>query len=59
MLVIATPDTFNARQMIKTARALNPGIEIIVRTHDDEEAKLLEQERLRKSSLLKPNLQRA
>jgi monovalent cation:H+ antiporter-2, CPA2 family len=44
MLVIATPDTFNARQMIKTARALNPGIEIVVRTHDEEEAKLLEQE---------------
>jgi CPA2 family monovalent cation:H+ antiporter-2 len=30
--------------MIKTARALNPGIEIVVRTHDEEEAKLLEQE---------------
>lgn len=44
MLVIATPDTFNARQMIKTARTLNPGIEIVVRTHDEEEAKLLEQE---------------
>jgi monovalent cation:H+ antiporter-2, CPA2 family len=44
MLVIATPDTFNARQTIKTARDLNPGIEIVVRTHDEEEAKLLEQE---------------
>jgi monovalent cation:H+ antiporter-2, CPA2 family len=44
MLVIATPDTFNARQMIKTARALNPGIETVVRTHDEEEASLLEQE---------------
>src|ERR1700751_5964194 len=34
MLVIAPPDTFNARQTIKTARDLNPGIEIVVRTHD-------------------------
>jgi CPA2 family monovalent cation:H+ antiporter-2 len=44
MLVIATPDTFNVRQMIKTARALNPGIEPVVRTHNEEEARLLEQE---------------
>lgn len=44
MLVIATPDTFNARQMIKTACTLNPGIETVVRTHDEEEARLLEQE---------------
>ena len=44
MLVIATPDTFNVRQMIKTARALNPEIEAIVRTHSEEEAMLLKQE---------------
>jgi CPA2 family monovalent cation:H+ antiporter-2 len=44
MLVIATPDTFQARQMMETARALNPGIDIVVRTHSDEEAKLLRAE---------------
>jgi CPA2 family monovalent cation:H+ antiporter-2 len=44
MLVVATPDTFNVRQMIKTARALNPRIETVVRTHSEEEATLLERE---------------
>ncbi len=41
MLVIATPDTFDVRQMIEIARALNPNIETVVRTHSDEEAALL------------------
>ncbi len=44
MLVIATPDTLNVRQMINTARTLNPEIEIVVRTHNEAEAKLLESE---------------
>ncbi|RZJ15816.1 MAG: sodium:proton antiporter, partial [Haliea sp.] len=44
MLVIATPDTLDVRQMIATARALNPGIETVVRTHNEAEAKLLENE---------------
>jgi CPA2 family monovalent cation:H+ antiporter-2 len=44
VLVIALPDTFYARQMIEIARALNPGIETLVRTHSEEEAKLLRQE---------------
>lgn len=44
MLVIATPDTLNVRQMINTARTLNPGIEIVVRTHNEAEARLLESE---------------
>jgi CPA2 family monovalent cation:H+ antiporter-2 len=44
MLVIATPDTLNVRQMISTARALNAGIQTVVRTHSEEEASLLEQE---------------
>jgi CPA2 family monovalent cation:H+ antiporter-2 len=43
-LVIATPDTFHVRQMIETARALNPAIETIVRTHSEEEAALLRKE---------------
>lgn len=44
LLVIATPDTLNVRQMIAVARALNPEIETVVRTHNEEEATLLEQE---------------
>jgi monovalent cation:H+ antiporter-2, CPA2 family len=44
MLVIATPDTLNVRQMIATARSLNPAIETVVRTHNEAEARLLEQE---------------
>ncbi|HYD80216.1 MAG TPA: YbaL family putative K(+) efflux transporter [Paucimonas sp.] len=44
MLVVATPDTFDVRQMINTARLLNPGIETVVRTHNEEEAALLERE---------------
>jgi CPA2 family monovalent cation:H+ antiporter-2 len=45
MLVIATPDTFHVRAMIETARALNPSIKTVVRTHNDAEADLLRSER--------------
>ena len=41
MLVIATPDTVHVRQMVETARLLNPEIEIIVRTHSEDESELL------------------
>ena len=41
MLVIATPDTLHVRQMANTARAINPGIEILVRTHNENESLLL------------------
>ena len=44
MLVIATPDTLDVRRMIASARALNPAIETVVRTHNEAEAKLLAQE---------------
>ena len=44
MLVIAVPDTLRARRMIETARILNPPVEIIVRTHNEEEAALLRRE---------------
>lgn len=44
MLVIATPDTFNVRQVMDVARSLNPSIEIIVRTHNEEEASMLARE---------------
>ncbi len=45
MLVIATPDTLNVRRMIETARTVNPRIETVVRTHSEEEAALLQEER--------------
>jgi len=48
MLVIATPDTFGVRKMAATARRLNPGIEVVVRTHSEEEAGLLEKEQVGK-----------
>jgi CPA2 family monovalent cation:H+ antiporter-2 len=41
MLVVATPDPINVRQMAETARTLNPGIEIVLRTHSEEESQLL------------------
>ena len=48
MLVIATPDIFNARKMVATARTLNPAIEVVVRTHSDEDAELLRSENIGK-----------
>ena len=46
MLIIATPDTVSVRRMAEIARTLNLEIEILVRTHDAEEASLLEKERV-------------
>jgi Kef-type K+ transport system, predicted NAD-binding component len=45
MLVIAVPDTFQARKMIEIARTLKPDVETVVRTHSDEEAALLRKEK--------------
>ncbi|WP_218508832.1 YbaL family putative K(+) efflux transporter [Variovorax sp. dw_308] len=44
VLVIATPDTLHVRQMIEAARTLNPGIQTVVRSHNEEEAALLSRE---------------
>jgi CPA2 family monovalent cation:H+ antiporter-2 len=41
MLVVAMPDTLNVRQMADIARTLNPNIEIILRTHGEDESALL------------------
>lgn len=41
MLVIATPDPINVRQMADTARKLNPSIEVVLRTHSEDESQLL------------------
>jgi CPA2 family monovalent cation:H+ antiporter-2 len=44
LLVIATPDTLGVRQMARNARLLNLGIEVVVRSHNEAEAQLLESE---------------
>jgi CPA2 family monovalent cation:H+ antiporter-2 len=46
MLIIATPDTVSVRRMAEIARTLNPAIEIVVRSHNEQEASLLEKERV-------------
>jgi len=40
-LVIATPDAAAARAMLDTALKLNPKVAVVVRTHDDDERRLL------------------
>jgi CPA2 family monovalent cation:H+ antiporter-2 len=44
MLVIATPDTLDVRRMAGTARLLNPEIDVVVRSHNEAEAGMLEAE---------------
>ena len=44
VLVVAIPDTFHVRAMIETARALNPAIRCVVRSHNEEDARLLRTE---------------
>jgi CPA2 family monovalent cation:H+ antiporter-2 len=41
VLVIATPDTLHVQQMIEAARMLNPAIQTVIRSHNEEEARLL------------------
>jgi CPA2 family monovalent cation:H+ antiporter-2 len=48
LLVIAVPDTLGARKMVETARTLNPNIEVVLRTHTEEEAELLEKDQVGK-----------
>jgi CPA2 family monovalent cation:H+ antiporter-2 len=44
MLVVATPSPMDVRLMAETARTLNPTIEIVVRTNNNEESQLLQGE---------------
>jgi CPA2 family monovalent cation:H+ antiporter-2 len=48
MLVVATPDTMDIRKVVQTARSLNPSIEVVLRTHSEQEAVLLEKENIGK-----------
>jgi len=44
MLVVAAPDPLNVRQMVDTARTLNPDIEIVLRAHGEDESLMLRNE---------------
>jgi len=44
MLIIAIPETMKVRQISETARIMNPSIEVVIRTHSEMEANLLENE---------------
>ena len=43
LLVIAAPDPYHARHIIELVRARNPTIDIVVRTHSDQEQAMFEQ----------------
>jgi CPA2 family monovalent cation:H+ antiporter-2 len=45
-LIVAIPNAAGVRKMVETAKTLNPRIEVLLRTHSDEEAALLRQENL-------------
>ena len=46
MLVIATPDPLNVQRMVEIARALNPGIEVVIRTHSPDAVQIFRREEL-------------
>jgi CPA2 family monovalent cation:H+ antiporter-2 len=59
ILVIATPQTLEVRQMVETARTLNPKVDVVVRSHNAEEAALLEREHAGKVFVGETELARA
>jgi len=56
MLVAATSNTFHVRNMIEIARKLNPDIETVIRTHNEEEANLWTKENIGKIFLSEQQL---
>ena len=46
MLIVTSPDAFQTRKMLEIARALNPDVDTVVRTHSDDEAALLTKEKV-------------
>ena len=42
LLLVTTPDPFQARAVVELARKANPSIETVVRTHSEEERAYLE-----------------
>ncbi|TGK87671.1 Kef family K(+) transporter [Leptospira noumeaensis] len=56
LLVAATSNTFHVRQMVEIARKLNPKIETVIRTHNEDEAKLWTEEKIGKIFLSEQQL---
>jgi CPA2 family monovalent cation:H+ antiporter-2 len=56
MLIAATASTFHVRKMVETARTLNPKIEIVIRTHNEDEADLWTTEKIGKVFLSEQQL---
>lgn len=56
VLIAATSNTFHIRTMIDIARKLNPGIETVIRTHNQEEAELWTRENIGKIFLSEQQL---
>lgn len=46
VLVIATPETIDVRKTVHSARLVNPDIQVILRTHNEDEVELLKQDQL-------------
>ena len=46
MLIIALPDTLQVRRMVEISRLLNPEIEVVVRSHNEDEAHMMRNENL-------------
>jgi CPA2 family monovalent cation:H+ antiporter-2 len=46
LMIVAIPDAAAVRKMVETAKTLNPKVEVLLRTHSDEEADLLRRENL-------------
>lgn len=46
MLVVATPDTVDLRKMVEAARRVNSDIGVTLRTHSEEEAELLQRQKI-------------
>src|SRR5687767_7052598 len=42
LVIVAAPDAYQARVMLARAHQLNPGVEVLVRTHSDDERRFLE-----------------
>ncbi|GAB1342358.1 cation:proton antiporter domain-containing protein [Gemmatimonas sp.] len=43
LVLVASPDAWTARTVLARAHQLNPGVEVIIRTHSDEERVFLEE----------------
>ncbi len=46
LLVVATPDSFQARRTLELARAANPAIDTVIRTHSDGEFQRLREQQV-------------